>query len=227
MCHSVQVKNGVEVQYRREKRLFTSFCTLRSHSMNTLNSLHKAKLLQPAQLVVLFGSATGGARVSSEALPVACEYFGHIFMALCCSFACLPNKRKLHQLKLLKKTLFEVNLLFCYMQLSLCTMATIRGQREKYFVKRLKQQRMYLSGQKGALSQGFHCSEGADCSMSADFSEAIFFFFAVVKTKVIIEGVSILKPFQSLFIKCQILLSTCFAYSHEPKGEFYIRSGAT
>lgn len=36
---------------------------------------------------------------------------------------------------------------------------------------------MYLSGQKGALSQGFHCSEGADCSMSADFSEAIFFFF--------------------------------------------------
>lgn len=54
---------------------------------------------------------------------------------------------------------------------------------------------MYLSGQKGALSQGFHCSEGADCSMSADFSEAIFFFFAVVKTKVIIEGVSILKPF--------------------------------
>lgn len=48
---------------------------------------------------------------------------------------------------------------------------------------------MYLSGQKGALSQGFHCSKGADCSMSADFSEAIF--FAVVKTKVIIEGFSI------------------------------------
>ena len=74
-------------------------------------------------------------------------------------------------------------------------MATFRGQREKYFVKRLKQLLMYLSGQKGALSQGFHCSEGADCSMAADFSEAIFFFFAVVKTKVIIEGVSILKPF--------------------------------
>lgn len=68
-------------------------------------------------------------------------------------------------------------------------MATIRGQREKYFVKRLKQLLMYLSGQKGALSQGFHCSKGADCSMSADFSEAIF--FAVVKTKVIIEGFSI------------------------------------
>lgn len=76
-------------------------------------------------------------------------------------------------------------------------MATIRGQREKYFVKRLKQLLMYLSGQKGALSQGFHCSKGADCNMAADFSEAIFFFFffAVVKTKVIIEGVSILKPF--------------------------------
>lgn len=56
-------------------------------------------------------------------------------------------------------------------------MATIRGQREKYFVKRLKQLLMYLSGQKGALSQGFHCSKGADCRMSADFSEAIFFFF--------------------------------------------------
>ena len=98
--------------------------------------------------------------------------------------------------KTVKKTLFEVNLLFCYMQLSLCTMATFRGQREKYFVKRLKQLLMYLSGQKGALSQGFHCSKGADCSMSADFSEAIFFFFfAVVKTKVIIEGFSILKPF--------------------------------
>ena len=68
-------------------------------------------------------------------------------------------------------------------------MATIRGQREKYFVKRLKQLLMYLSGQKGALCQGFHCSKGADCSMSADFSEAIF--FAVVKTKVIIEGFSI------------------------------------
>lgn len=53
---------------------------------------------------------------------------------------------------------------------------------------------MYLSGQKGALSRGVHCSEGADCSMSADFSDA-FFFFAVVKTEVIIEGVSILKPF--------------------------------
>lgn len=79
--------------------------------------------------------------------------------------------------KTVKKTLFEVNLLFCYMQLSLCTMATFRGQREKYFVKRLKQLLMYLSGQKGALSQGFHCSKGADCSMSADFSEAIFFFF--------------------------------------------------
>lgn len=74
-------------------------------------------------------------------------------------------------------------------------MATIRGQREKYFVKRLKQLLMYLSGQKGALSRGVHCNEGADCSMAADFSEAIFFFFAVVKTKVIIEGVSILKPF--------------------------------
>ena len=35
---------------------------------------------------------------------------------------------------------------------------------------------MYLSGQKGALSQGFHCSKGADCSMSADFSETIYFF---------------------------------------------------
>lgn len=72
-------------------------------------------------------------------------------------------------------------------------MATIRGQREKYFVKRLKQLLMYLSEQKGALSPGVHCSEGADCSMSADFSEALF--VAVVKTKVIIEGVSILKPF--------------------------------
>lgn len=49
---------------------------------------------------------------------------------------------------------------------------------------------MYLSGQKGALSRGVHCSEGADCTMAADFSEAIF-FFAVVKTKVIIEGFSI------------------------------------
>ena len=48
---------------------------------------------------------------------------------------------------------------------------------------------MYLSGQKGALSQGVHCNEGADCSMSADFSEAIF--FAVVKTKVITKGFSI------------------------------------
>jgi len=93
-----------------------------------------------------------------------------------------------------KKTLFEMNLLFCYTQLSLGTMATIRGQREKYFVKRLKQLSMYLSGQKGALSRGVHCSEGADCSLSADFSEAIF-FFAVVKTKVITEGVSMLKPF--------------------------------
>lgn len=56
-------------------------------------------------------------------------------------------------------------------------MATFRGQREKYFVKRLKQLLMYLSGLKGALSQGFHCSKEADCSMSADFSEASFFFF--------------------------------------------------
>lgn len=54
-------------------------------------------------------------------------------------------------------------------------MATVRGQREKYFVKRLRQLLMYLSGQKGALSRGVHCSEGADCSMSADFSEAFFF----------------------------------------------------
>ena len=65
-------------------------------------------------------------------------------------------------LKLLKKTLFEMNLLFCYTQLSLCTMATVRGQREKYFVKRLRQLLMYLSGQKGALSRGVHYSEGAD-----------------------------------------------------------------
>ena len=49
---------------------------------------------------------------------------------------------------------------------------------------------MYLSGHKGALSRGVHCSEGADCSMLPDFSEAIFFFFfffAVVKAKVIIK----------------------------------------
>ena len=54
-------------------------------------------------------------------------------------------------------------------------MATIRGQREKYFVKRLRQLLMYLSGQKGALSAGVHYSEGADCSMSADFRKALFF----------------------------------------------------
>ena len=70
-----------------------------------------------------------------------------------------------------------MNLLFCYMHLSLCTMATVRGQREKYFVKRLKQLSMYLSGQKGALSRGVHCSEGADCIMSA-----IFFCFSKNKS---------------------------------------------
>ena len=74
-------------------------------------------------------------------------------------------------------------------------MATIRGQREKYFVKRLKQLLMYLSGQKG------HCHEVSIVARELivvcrlTLVKPFFFFFAVVKTKVIIEGVSILKPF--------------------------------
>lgn len=61
------------------------------------------------------------------------------FYALVLLICKLAKQTEVTLAKTVKKKLFEVILVFCYTQLSLCTMATIRGQREKYFVKRLKQ----------------------------------------------------------------------------------------
>ena len=59
-------------------------------------------------------------------------------------------------------------------------MATFRGQREKYFVKRLKQLLMYLSGQKG------HCHEVS----------------IVARELIVVCRLTLVKPFFFFFFCC-------------------------